>query len=255
MSLSHAYDIAKAMLNASGNLLFPPSCIGCNAPVAASGTFCAQCHTQLHMLSDPLCLQCGEPFEYAIDGHTHCDNCIANPPMFDAAYALWRYDTISSTVIKRLKFQDATHLAPRLSVLLHIHGSHLLEKADCLIPVPLHPSRLRTRRYNQAMLLAAIIADKRPALTLLPHTLQRTKATPPQTHLNYTARQRNVADAFHVRLGQEHTIKGKRILLIDDVMTTGATLNACSHLLKEHGAKWVGVLTLAKRVLDDEAII
>lgn len=172
-------------------------------------------------------------------------------PPYDVARAALRYDEQSRCLVTRFKFSDATHLADYLGQILRPHAAPLIEQADIVIPVPLHPHRLRWRRYNQSALLARAIspeARKKTATNLL----RRIKNTTPQTTLDTQARQENVADVFDVPKHLRAVIKDKRIVLVDDVITTGATIHACTQTLKDCGASWVGVITLAKRVIDDE---
>ncbi len=241
--------IEMPMYTALTNLLFPPACMVCHVPVSRVGTLCVDCFSSMQMISTPCCHQCGHPFAYEVEHLSRCDVCLHTNPPYDAARAIWHYDDASSRLIKQLKFADKTQLAPYLAQLMQGCGSALLETATLMAPVPLHRKRLHDRRYNQAMLLAAPLAQATD-VPLIPDLLTRTRHTMPQTRLRFAERQRNVEGLFAIPAHHVAQVKGARILLIDDVMTTGATVSACAETLKAHGATWVGVLTLARRVKD-----
>ena len=202
------------------------------------------------MISTPYCDQCGHPFEYAMDwADMPCPSCVASPPEYDAARSVWQYDSYSAKLVQKLKYADHTHLSPYLATIMRGQGAQLIEKADIIAPVPLHYRRLVHRRYNQSLLLARQVHRCAPrSLMLIPHLLQRERHTPPQASLSQKQRMKNVQNAFRIHPAHNHTLKNANVLLIDDVITTGATLNACSIALKQSGAAWVGVLTLAKTV-------
>ena len=232
-----------------GNVIFPPTCLLCDTATEASSTVCTECFHAMQMISDPYCERCAQPFEYVMDwSDAPCTACQHTTPAYDAARAVWRYDAVSTRLIRKLKYADQTHLAPYLARIMCAQGAALVKRASIIAPVPLHPRRLLHRRYNQSMLLAR----ETPHVTLIPELLKRTRHTPPQMTLSQSERQRNVIDAFAVHPSYIQAVNGASILLIDDVITTGATLNACASMLKEAGAAWVGVLVLAKRVMEDE---
>ncbi len=231
-----------------GNTVFPPSCVICHDAVSAQSSICTDCFDGLQFISSPLCSMCGHPFAYEVEKGALCVSCQDNIPPYHVARAALRYDEHSRRLVTRFKFSDATQLAPYLARLLKPHAAPLLEKADWIVPVPLHSRRLRHRRYNQAWLLArALDRDKCRA-----DILRRVIYTAPQTTLDMQERHANVAHVFDVPQRYHSQIQDKRIVLVDDVMTTGATIHACTRTLKGAGAAWVGVLTLAKRVIDDE---
>jgi ComF family protein len=246
------YCTVKLLL---GNALFPAYCMSCRTAVDAVGTVCVECFQALQMISRPYCYQCGVPFSYALPEGMEdiaCDACTLSPPFFDVARALWVYDEASAILIKRLKFSDKTLLAPYLAGLMRLHMLEYIMQADMVTPVPLHPRRLRERRYNQSLLLARALLPPAEQHKLRPQLLLRTRYTAAQTHLTYTERQRNVQDVFVVRPQELACVEGANIVLIDDVLTTGATANACAKILKNAGAAQVTVLTLAKRVQDND---
>lgn len=225
------------------DLLLPPRCAGCGASVTEAAALCGDCWSAIQFLSPPACSRCAYPFEYEVAGATLCAACRAAPPVFDRARAVLRYDQGCREMLLAFKHADRTDLAPVFGRWLARAGAELLAEADVVTPVPLHWTRLFVRRYNQAALLAkhaAAEADRR----FLPDVLTRRRPTPPQRS-GRAARARNVAGAFAVALRRRAAVEGRRILLVDDVRTTGATLDACARALKAVGAKGVDVLTLA----------
>jgi ComF family protein len=240
--------VAKAALD----LLFPPLCIGCRAQVTDAG-FCAACWSQVTFLDGPACSCCGMPYSVALEGEMQCAACLAQPPAFDSARAILSYDEHSRDAILALKHADRLELVPGFARWLGRSGRHLQERCDLVVPVPLHPSRLWRRRYNQAAELARRLARdwNRP---YEPQALARSRATPSQGAMaSAKARRRNVQRAFQVP--DAARIKGKRVLLLDDVLTTGATVQACARALKRAGAAEVHVLALARVVKASEMLI
>ena len=225
------------------DLLLPPRCAGCGAAVAETGALCPNCWSAIEFLAPPACQRCAYPFEFEVTGQAHCAACSTRPPVFDRARAVLRYDAGSRNMLLAFKHADRTDLAPIFGRWLVRAGGELLAEADLVAPVPLHWTRLWARRYNQAALLARLAAAgaKRP---FLPDLLIRRRRTPPQNS-GRAARARNVAGAFSVPARRRQAIEGRRVLLVDDVRTTGATLDACARALKAAGAMGVDVLTLA----------
>lgn len=241
-------SIAKAALN----LLFPPLCIGCRAQVAETG-FCAVCWNAISFLDGPGCACCGLPFPVALDGETLCAACLTKPPAFDAARAILAYDEKSRSAILALKHADRLDLVPGFARWLGRSGRPLLEESDVVVPVPLHPFRLWRRRYNQSAELARRLA-RDFKLTYAPSVLVRSRPTRSQgVVVSAKARRRNVLGAFKVP--RPERVAGKRILLLDDVLTTGATAEACARALKRAGAAKVQVLVLARVVKASEMLI
>jgi ComF family protein len=225
------------------DLLLPPRCAGCGSSVTEAATLCPDCWSAIEFLSSPACQRCAYPFEFEVTGATLCAACRASPPVFDRARAVLRYDEGSRDMLLAFKHADRTDLAPIFGRWLARAGAELLAEADLVTPVPLHWSRLFARRYNQAALLAKRAAIEANRL-FLPDVLNRRRRTPPQ-HSSRAARARNVAGAFAVAARRRDAVEGRRVLLVDDVRTTGATLDSCARALKAVGAKGVDVLTLA----------
>jgi len=227
------------------NLFFPPQCLVCETLVPAHGTLCSECWNDVPFISDPKCACCGLPLEFSVDEATLCGECLREHPPYSRARSAFVYNDASRLLILKLKFQDETFLAPIFGGWLSKTGAELVSVSDAIIPVPLHYWRMLGRRYNQSLLLARALSNA-SGLTLLDHGLKRTRHTKQQVGMSRTERQKNVKGAFSVT--DKEAVKGKTILLIDDVMTTGATLNACTQTLLKAGASQVNVLTLARTV-------
>jgi ComF family protein len=214
--------------------------------VGDAGALCGECWKRIRFIGAPLCDRCGEPFEFDRVGAELCVSCMTDPPIYQRARAVFRYDEASRTLVLRFKHGDRTGAAPHFARWMARAGSELLAEADLLVPVPLHRWRLWRRRYNQAAMLAMALAKhtNRPAL---PDALERSRATPSQGTLGRGQRARNVQGAF--RLRRPEAVNGRRVLLIDDVLTSGATVGECARTLLKGGARQVDVLSLARVVL------
>ena len=247
-----AGNILQTSARAVLDILFPPLCLHCRVAVAQPG-FCADCWRVITFLDGPGCACCGLPFPVALEGENLCAACLANPPFFDSARAILAYDDKSRGAILALKHADRLDLVPGFARWLSRTGRKGLEDSDVVIPVPLHPWRLWRRRYNQAAELARRLA-RDWNLAYAPATLLRSRATPSQGHMpSAKARRRNVLKAFQVP--DAALIAGKRVLLVDDVLTTGATAEACARALKRAGAARVHVLVLARVVKAADVLI
>ena len=235
---------AKAAWRGALDLIFPPQALdGGAAPLA--GGLSAEAWSRIHFLDGPVCDGCGSPFEYDLGESVRCAACVAKPRAFDAARAACLYDETSREPILKLKHADRLDLAPLLARWISRSAWELIDGADAIAPVPLHPLRLLRRRYNQAAEIARPLAGL-AGVAYLPDALVRTKATTTQGGKSGSCRRRNVAGAFRVPPGRAARVAGKRILLIDDVMTTGATAEACARALKAAGAVRVDVAVVAR---------
>lgn len=241
-----AHSVGRAGRVAFDTLL-PPCCPTCDAPVDASGLMCASCFSRLTMITAPYCPRCGVPFKTtAASGVAElCPACRVHLPVFERARAALRYDAASERLILPLKYADRTELAGVLALHMVRAGAELLASADYLIPVPLHRRRLFARRYNQAALLGRALA-RRTGRQVVPDALRRVRATSPLGELSAAARAREVAQAFEVRASRRPLLVGRRVLLIDDVLTSGATANGCARALQAAGATAVDVLAAAR---------
>ncbi len=232
------------------DVLLPPRCLACGAVVDEPGALCAPCWGKTAFIAPPHCARCGLAFELPPQGGDSaslfdCAACAADPPAFARARAALNYDDHTKSLVLRLKHADATHSVPGLARWMARAGAELLAQCDLIAPVPLHRWRLIGRRYNQSALLALELGRlaQKPAL---PDLLARRRATPSQGHLGPAQRRANVAGAFAVRPRRVADIPGKRVLLVDDVLTTGATAEECARVLTRAGAAAVDVLTLAR---------
>jgi ComF family protein len=238
----------KALLD----LLLPSFCLACEKPLgpAPELLFCPDCRGRLQYIASPLCPCCGRIYLKAAGGDHHCGACLAAPTHFTRARALFLYEEPLKEVVHRFKYQGKTACLPSFARFAQnlLRQPHLAEVAgaDWIIPVPLHPKRLRERGFNQALLLARAFFPKDHRVS--PDLLIRSRPTEPQTSFNGAARRTNLKNAFAVVTPQR--LAGKRILLVDDVFTTGTTVNECARVLKKAGAAEVMVLTLA-RVKED----
>jgi ComF family protein len=199
----------------------------------------------LGFLSPPVCARCGLPFEFPVDLDQTCGACLADPPAFDRARAALAYNDVSRDLVLAFKHQGRRDGLKTFAGWMVAAGGALLEEADLIVPVPLHYFRLVRRGFNQSVWLAQALgelADRRVGVDLL----KRTRPTPSQGGLSAEGRRRNVQGAFRVKRRAETRLKDQRVLLVDDVFTTGATLESCSRVLKRAGARSVDALTLAR---------
>ena len=225
--------------------LIPPQCLSCRAPVDRQGSVCAACWRAIDFIEPPVCAACGFPFEVDAGDGALCGSCLGSLPAYGRARAVMRYDDHSRRLVLGFKHGDRTEAAMPFARWMLRAGRVLLDDADLIVPVPLYRLRLFARRYNQAALLAHALG-KLGDLAVAPDSLSRRRATPAQAGLNATERAANVRGAFAVNGGKKALVRGKRIVLIDDVMTTGSTVNSCATALLRAGAGAVDVLTLAR---------
>jgi ComF family protein len=225
--------------------VLPPSCLACDAPVEKEGQFCVGCFRSANFVSAPFCRCCGVPRPFAEPGGVmqKCPPCLEEAPAFTQARAALRYDDTAKRMILPLKYADHTEAVNGLAELMRRPGEQLLQAATLLVPVPLHAKRLRARRFNQAALLAIQLA-RLTGRPLGVDTLIRHRETAPLEGLGLAARRAELAGAIIVR--PEAKLLDKRVLLIDDVMTSGVTANECARVLLAAGARRVDVLTAAR---------
>jgi ComF family protein len=232
------------------DVLLPPGCAQCHAPVARHGQLCAACFQSLTFITEPLCRSCGLPFATKEEAgrRRFCQRCDDHPPVWREARGALLYTEASKHLLLPFKHADRGELAHVLSFHMQRAGAALLDRADFLVPVPLHRRRLRQRRFNQAVLLARALG-RRAARPVLPDLLERLHATPALGGATALARAEALRGAIAVRPSRHVLIEGRRMLLIDDVLTSGATANACAQALLDAGASSVDVL-VASRVPD-----
>lgn len=228
------------------DMLYPRGCAGCGGPAAdGEGFLCWNCLAVIPFVRLPFCARCGDPIEGRVDHAYTCYTCTAEEIHFERARSAVRYRGVAQQLLRAYKYDEALWLQPDLDRLLSgcVEAQFTDLEADAVVAVPLYAARERERGFNQAGLLAASLARglRKP---FLPGCLRRARPTPTQTHLTAPQRAANVKGAFEVRKPQ--WIEGQRLLLVDDVMTTGATVNECARVLKERGASRVYVATLAR---------
>lgn len=230
------------------DFILPPRCIVTGDIVDNQGMLSPEAWTELTFISDPQCQKCGVPFEFDDENaRSTCVTCLDRPPVYNQARSALIYDDASRNLVLAFKHGDKTHYILGFTPWLKRVGHDLIAASDIIMPVPLHQMRLIQRRYNQAGIMAEYLAkDCHKELFL--SGLQRVRSTPPQGYMTPSQRQKNVRRAFSVRAKHRAAIEGKTILLIDDVFTTGATIEECTNTLLASGAKAVNILTLARAI-------
>lgn len=229
------------------DLMLPPRCPGCGEIVDGDGRFCLGCWTSLRFITPPYCATCGDPFEIAQAGGSLCGKCLATPPKWSAR-AAFAYEGAARDAVLKLKHGDQPHLARLMAAAMARAGAEMLGRADALIvPVPLHRWRLWHRGYNQAAELAKAVA-RLSGVDLLVDAVERRRATQPSGGLNPSERRANVRAAFRIRPTKRAHLQGRAVVLVDDVLTSGATAEACARILLRAGAKSVDLLALSRVV-------
>jgi ComF family protein len=228
--------------------LFPPLCPINKTAVARPGFLSAEAWDQLHWLSEPWCARCGLPFETPALPESLCAKCLSDErPVLDALRAPLAYDDVSRSLILRFKHGDAHDQVARFAQWMARAGRDLFSEDMVMVPVPLHARRLRKRGFNQSALLARALA-KRTGCRVSLDALVRGRPTPTQGGLSFAQRRRNVAGAFMVRPRYRDVVAGRSIVLVDDVWTTGATMEACGRVLRRAGAQRVSAVVVLRRL-------
>lgn len=238
----------------TANLLLPPRCVSCAASLWGETQLCGTCWKDLVFIEAPLCEVSGIPFPYDPGPGAVSGEVLAHKPAYGRARAALRYDDVSGRLVSRLKYGDRLDAVPLFAKWMTRAGGKLLAEADLIVPVPLHRARLFQRRFNQSAEMARFVS-RLSGVPCAPELLIRTRATRAQVGLSASARRRNVSGAFALTQGKGRQVEGKRLLLVDDVLTTGATVEACAKRLAAEGAWSVDVLTLARVVPRDQAPI
>jgi ComF family protein len=231
------------------DVALPPRCLSCGTIVADPGTLCGTCWPEVEFIARPFCTACGTPLSAASEtDDLLCGACLAKRPPWRRARSVFRYQGVGRALILAFKHGDRLDAGPTLGRWLARAGAELFADIDLIVPVPLHRSRLFARRYNQSAVLALALG-KATAVPVAVDALVRTRATPTQGGLDRNARAANVRGAIIAREGKP--LKGKRVVLVDDVLTTGATAGVCVVALKKAGAVSVDILTLARVTRED----
>jgi len=251
-SWKSAADTVRAAVAAAADCLVPPLCLACHRPLADHDTLCASCWTAIDFIRAPVCDRLGIPLAIDIGPGAISAAAEADPPEYDRARAVARFDGIMRNLVHDLKFRDRHDGLRLFGRLLASAGGELLADADAVVPVPLTRWRLLHRRFNQSAVLAREVA-RMTGRPYWPMALMRTRRTRPQVGLSRAQRRENVAGAFTVSAAALPALAGARIVLIDDVITTGATVRACARVLKASGAARVDVLSLA--IVTDAALL
>ena len=226
------------------DFLAPPKCLACREPVLEPASLCLPCWAKLKHIDAPVCNVMGTPFAYDQGEGALSAAALADPPNWDRARAAVAYDEASRGIIHALKYRDTMEAGLLMARLMGRAGRQIIEEADIIIPVPLHRFRLWSRRFNQAAFLSQQLSRQflKPYRT---DVLMRTVASRSQVGLSFDERRKNVAKAFDATQEGAGQISGRRILLVDDVLTTGATAGSCAAVLKRSGAANVDVLAFA----------
>lgn len=226
------------------DLILPPVCLSCHVPMTAHDTLCASCWNGIDFIRPPLCDRLGLPLPFATGEVSLSAAAMADPPAYDQARAAAHYAGLMRRLIHDLKFHDRDDLTRLLGGWLVDAGKDILAVADLVVPIPLSRSRLLRRRFNQAARLGGEVS-RRTGVPADPLSLVRVRSTASQVGLSRSEREENVRGAFAVREDRRERIEGRRIVLIDDVVTTGATVSAATRALRRAGAEHVAVLALA----------
>lgn len=243
---------AASALRAPFRLIFdaalPPLCPSCREPIGATTGLCPGCWSKLSPIERPFCERLGIPFVYDPGPGILSMQAIADPPAYQRARAAVRYDDVARSLVHAFKYGDRLDLAPTIGRWMARAGHELLAEADMIVPVPLHWRRVWARRFNQSAALAKVVGGI-SGVPVHPAVLKRTKATPQQVGLSRSQRALNVQGVFKAPPDGRAAVARRRILLMDDVLTSGATADACARVLLRAGARSVDVLVFA-RVVD-----
>lgn len=230
------------------DIVFPPVCLVCRKAVAGHGALCPTCWRDIGFIERPFCERLGTPFDRDFGAGMISLEASADPPVFERARAVARYDSDKArTLAHRLKYYDRLELAEPLGRWMARAGADLLADADVIVPVPLHRLRLLSRRFNQSAALAKVIS-RESAVPLETMALERVKSTAPQVGLSRNQRAVNMQGAFRIREEKRIAVEGRNIVLVDDVLTSGATVNAAARVLLRARAERVDVLVFARVV-------
>jgi ComF family protein len=238
----------KRILTGLADIVFPPRCLTCEESLDnKNAPFCPACFSQIHFLQSPLCSCCGIPFAGADTDNHLCGDCAVSKPIFSVARSIGKYETTLLEAIHRFKYNRNIHIGEILGKLMaeFEYSDFAISDYSLIMPVPLHPKKLRQRGFNQSVILAREIS-KRFQLTLDFLTLRRHTYTEAQINLGRKEREANVSGVFSVTDSEK--IHGQKIILVDDVYTSGSTAKECTRVLMHSNADSVAILTIARAV-------
>jgi competence protein ComFC len=235
----------RSVCNTLIELFYPSNCVGCGHAQSPGVFLCEECKKSVHRIAGPYCRVCSRHFEGIISGVFSCPNCEDRPPAFDCVVSKYHAKGLLRDLIHRFKYGRQYHLRGVLAEYLveAMQDERILgEPADCIVPVPLHPTRLRERGFNQTEALAEALF-KREGIPIL-RCIQRKRYTQTQTRFDRSERMLNLRNSFTMRKNSD--VRGKHLVLLDDILTTGSTLHECALVLREAGAASVRAITVAR---------
>lgn len=233
------------------DLFYPPTCLDCHAPVATSDALCPRCFGRLRPITAPFCPRLGIPFQHDPGPGALSAEAIADPPPFERSRSAVLYNEVARAIVSRMKYGDRPELAGFCARLMHRAGHELWGDDAVLVPVPLNRWRLLSRRYNQSTELARALG-RLTGIAVEPSLVRRHRNTRQQVGLTRDARHRNVAGAFRAHPDLITRLKGRRVILVDDVITTGSTIAAITRTLTKAGVDKVDVISFARVVVGQE---
>jgi ComF family protein len=244
-----ALGYLAGMAGRATDFLFPPACPGCGRMLARHSALCPACWRDIAFIERPYCEVLGVPFSHDLGAGILSAEAIANPPDFDRLRSVCAFNGTARNLVHALKYRDRTELAPMLALWMARAGSEILGDCDAIVPVPLHSFRLMSRKFNQAAELALPLSRlvEKPMLAT---TIRRKRNTKHQVGLGRTGRDENVRGAFEVTPRGKTELFGKKIVVVDDVYTTGATVSAVARAARRAGASEIAVLTFARALPD-----
>lgn len=248
--MAAALALARSALRPILDFALPPRCPGCGAVTEEPHRFCLACWSQLAFLGEPCCARCALPFDYGEGGEVICGRCMAEPPAYDRLRAAVAYGDMARAVALKLKYGGRPSVAETMARFIERHLD--ASAAPILAPVPLHRWRIWRRGYNQSALIAGVLA-RRAALEARLDLLERVKATPVLRGMNPRERKAAVRGAFRINPKRKDGLKGRAVILVDDIYTSGATVNACARILRRAGAARVDVLCWARVVREEQS--
>lgn len=245
VALGHLAGIAQR----ATDFLFPPACPGCGRMLSRHSAVCTACWQKIVFIERPYCEVLGIPFGHDLGQGILSAEAIANPPDFDRLRSVCAFNGTARNLVHALKYRDRTELAPMLALWMARAGKEILADCDAIVPVPLHSFRLMSRKFNQAAELALALS-RLSGKPMLAAAVRRTRNTEHQVGLGRTGRAENVRGAFRVTERGRTELVGKRIVLVDDVYTTGATVSAIARVARRAGVADISVLTFARALPD-----